>query len=43
MKRKAFLQTAAAVVGSSLLPSISNANETKKEIYSFCSLVRYTC
>ncbi len=38
MKRKAFLQTAAAVVGSSLLPSISNANETKKKSIRFAHL-----
>lgn len=31
MKRKSFLQTSAALVGTSLLPSFANANETKKK------------
>ncbi|MBP7108666.1 MAG: metallophosphoesterase [Chitinophagaceae bacterium] len=38
MKRKAFLQSTAAVIGSSLLPSISNAIETKKKSIRFAHL-----
>lgn len=38
MKRKAFLQTTAAVVGSSLLPSISNAGGSKKKSIRFAHL-----
>ena len=38
MKRKAFLQTTAAVIGSSLLPSVSNAGETTKKSIRFAHL-----
>ncbi len=43
MKRKAFLQTTAAVIGSSLLPTVSTAKETTKEVYPVCPFNRYTC
>ncbi|MEO5948643.1 MAG: metallophosphoesterase [Chitinophagaceae bacterium] len=38
MNRKSFLQTTAAVAGSSLLPSISNAIDTKKKSIRFAHL-----
>jgi 3',5'-cyclic AMP phosphodiesterase CpdA len=38
MKRKAFLQASAAVVGSSLLPSVSFANEPEKKAVRFAHL-----
>lgn len=38
MKRKGFLQTAAAVIGSSLLPSLSFAEEGKKKALRFAHL-----
>lgn len=38
MKRKAFLQTSAAVIGSSLLPSLSFAEDVKKKTIRFAHL-----
>ena len=38
MKRKAFLQTSAAVIGSSLLPSLSFAEDTRKKPLRFAHL-----
>lgn len=38
MKRKAFLQTSAAVIGSSLLPSLSFAEAAKKKPIRFAHL-----